>query len=369
MADEVRRRAPQSTWEEQLDLSRRSQTSGNMDGTILCFYGPPATTKTSRVFGYAESVHHWCHPMILGSIPSIDIGGMFVPDKDKGTLEHYITPILMGDIPGSKGSEGKCIFFDEIGNSMNDQQTVILQIINERRLAGNKIPDDVWFACATNRPEDKTGTNQLVKSLESRLTSVEVTDDYIKTNLFQNWMKWATGPGNIDPTITSFFEWSKGGDDGKAFYDFDPDSDERGWPNPRSWTKHSRWLDLLPSQNAAYDHGVSMLGEGAYGQYAAFVSIATTLPTPEEVLADPGSVDVPTEVNASYAVISNLASHIRGIGELCGEDVDSAITYLRRFPESLALFGFRVMTNANQNFSTVSSTWGEFLNDHKHLSI
>ena len=359
-----------ANWQELLMLSMKTQTSGIPGaGSPVCFIGNPGLGKTAQTRAFCDSINHHCEVIILGRIPSVDVGGMYAPDFDRGELKHMITRRLLGGIQAAEGKDGVCIFFDEFGNTMEDQQTAIQSIVEDRVLEGYPVPDNVWYAFATNPSDSNCGSHEIVRSMLDRMVMLKIDQDEVMGNIFPAWMEWAIGEGQIDPTITSFFEWNKGGENGELFHHFDPASDEMAQPNPRSWTKLSRLMDHEPSNDSLNLIGRLTVGEAAYTQYAAYRHLATTLPTAEEILTDPEHTTLPDKLNAAYAVLGNLAAYLRGRESLSTQTVDAAIVYLRRFPNTLSVFGFRMMAKSHADFSAVSSEYAKFLVDHKYLTI
>ena len=81
-----------------LHASRETQTAGTPGaGSPLLFIGEPGIGKTAQVRAYCQEQNHHCEVIIMGRIPSVDVGGIYVPDTKKGELRHLITKRLLGD--------------------------------------------------------------------------------------------------------------------------------------------------------------------------------------------------------------------------------------------------------------------------------
>ena len=86
-------------FEELLTASKATQTSGIQGaGSPLLFIGAPGTTKTGQVRSFCDSVGDHCEVIIMGRIPIVDVGGIYVPDIKKGELRHLITKRLLGEM-------------------------------------------------------------------------------------------------------------------------------------------------------------------------------------------------------------------------------------------------------------------------------
>ena len=353
---------------ELLDASRKTQTSGVRGaGSPLLFIASPGTTKTAQINAYCESINHYAETIILGRIPSVDVGGVYAPNFDTGELQHMITHRLLGDIPGAKGKkyDGICIFMDEVGNTTDDQQTAIQSLVEDRCLEGHKIPDNVWFAFATNPDDSNCGSHKLVRSFLDRVIPIEVTDDDVKESIFPQWLEWAENGGDVHPHVIAFNRWKEG----TAFHEFDPNSKEMAQPSPRSWTKLSHVLKTDPGKRSLPLLGKGCIGTGRWNEFQGFLRVAAEMPSVNDILAEPNSAYVPKEPDANYAIVCNIAEGLRRRESLDRKMVESIITYLRRLSETFGVFGFKMATKAHPDFSQKSNAFAQFCVDHKDLRI
>ena len=333
---------------ELLDASRKTQTSGVRGaGSPLLFMASPGTTKTAQVRSYCESINHHCEVIILGRIPSVDIGGVYAPNFDTGELQHMITHRLLGEIEAAEGKDGICLFFDEVGNTTDDQQTSIQSFIEDRCLEGRPVPDNVWSVFATNPDDSNCGSHKLVRSFLDRVIPIEVTDD------------------DVHPHVIAFNRWKEG----TAFHEFDPNSKDMAQPSPRSWTKLSHVLKTDPGKRSLPLLGKGCIGTGRWNEFQGFLRVAAEMPSVNDILAEPNSAYVPNEPDANYAIVCNIAEGLKRRENLDREMVDSIITYLRRLSETFGVFGFKMATKAHPDFSQKSNAFAQFCVDHKDLRI
>jgi|TARA_R110002051_G_scaffold180248_2_gene249841 hypothetical protein len=354
-------------FDELLDISRRTQTCGLPGaGSPLLFISDPGTIKTAKIRSYCESINHWCEVIILGRIPSVDIGGIYAPNFDTGELQHMITHRLLGDIPSASGKDGICLFFDEVGNSMDEQQTALQSLIEDRCLEGRPIPDNVWFAFATNPTDSNCGSHRLVRSFLDRVIPVQIKSDDVKTFIFKQWLDWAEGVGNIETDIIAYNRWKEG----DAFHEYDPNSEDLSQPSPRSWTKLSHILNQSQASGKTLDRfGRGCVGEARWQEYKGFVRIKSELAMLHEIISDPKTALLPSSPDASYAVICNISEGIKNKDSLDKKSVESIINYLRRMDETFAVFGFKMANRAHKDFSSKSVEFGKFCIEHKDMRI
>jgi hypothetical protein len=82
-----------------------------------------------------------------------------------------------------------------------------------------------------------------------------------------------------------------------------------------------------------------MIGEGAAGEFVAFLRVAEQLPKYEEIVADPTKVKLPERPDASYAAMQMIAHRVDE------KTARQAFTYLRRMPKEFQVAGLRGVFN------------------------
>jgi hypothetical protein len=345
-----------------LKASMRTQTDKIPGkGSPVCLVGAPGIGKTHafRQFAWAENL--FLMTVILGRIPSVDIGGVYVPDIEKGELTHLITRRFLGEhVPA--GYDGIFILFDEIGTSMPDQQASIQSMVEDWSLEGNDIQSPVYFGFATNRVEDNCGANELIKSLVDRLYIYDYEVDH------KSWIKWAINDG-INESIVAYIAWQP-----EALHMFDPKAKMGGQPDPRSWAKLSYLMEGETDPLLISHMAQAKVGSAQGLEFSGFRKMYKELSTVDAVMANPDTAQIPHHnVSAMYAMVTNIASMFakkkRDDVDLTEEEVSAAITYIRRMDETMAVFGFRMFHEANPMFRERSDEYAKFLVDHKDLTI
>ena len=246
---------------ELLQASMETQTSRIPGaGSPLLLVSDPGIGKTALIRAFCHSIKNHCEVIIMGRIPSVDVGGIFVPDLKKGELKHLITKRLLGQIDAANGSKGICILFDEIGNTTEEQQTAVQSLIEDRCLEGHKVPDNVWFAFATNPTDSSCGSHEIVRSLLDRVIPVPIKAEDVKQSLFPQWVEWAMGEGDIHEHVIAYNLFKEGA----AIHEFDAASEDMAQPSFRSWTKLSHILKTDPPQGSLDILGAGCIGMGRW---------------------------------------------------------------------------------------------------------
>lgn len=338
-----------------MDLSKETQENDDMENIILHLEGDPGTGKTMAWKDFAKRINYELVIDLLGNQDSMDMGGMWAPDWDKGKLKHLVTDVYLGtDIPSEY--DGRLIVMDEIGNAQAEMQGAILTLLQSRIHAGQKVPDNVIFGTAGNRPEHGEAA-EMIQALRSRLFRIDWVVDH------DRWLGWAL-ENDIDSDIYYCIKWQKG-----LLHEFDPKSSEFGQPNPRSWTKLSDALKVAKSKGECSKELINMLatgfvGQGAGNQFCGFVSLASELATVDEILLNPDTAAIPTSnLGAQYASISNLSSYLSA-KKKDGEDIpkeqaDAIIEYIQRMDDPVAVAAMKSLYAANESI-TKTSLYGVF---------
>tara|TARA_R110000824_G_scaffold91379_5_gene222456 strand:- start:17416 stop:18546 length:1131 start_codon:yes stop_codon:yes gene_type:complete len=361
------------------ELSRISQINGAKDGTPLWIQSDPGIGKTASVQAYCDSINNHCEVIILGRIPSIDIGGMYVPNMATGELDHFISRKLLGEIKGAEGKDGICIFFDELPNTTEEQQTAIQSLVQDRVLEGRKIPDNVWFIFAGNFTGSNCGANEVVLSLQDRLAPVLILSDHsttspseksvpgtyisVQRDIFPEWMNLAVDEWKLHDWVTGYNQYMKG----EAFHSFDPGV-SGAQPSPRKWTKLSNLLKIPGIDGQELQLlGQAEIGASQWAEFWGWVQLGQKVPVYEDVCNDPDDCPRPPDEKPDhqYAVIMNIAKGVKDAGDLITkEEVDSVLTYLRRLPETFAAYGWKVCKKNNDDFAQRSSSVAVFTQEY-----
>jgi MoxR-like ATPase len=126
--------------------------------------------------------------------------------------------------PASLPSCGRGLLaLEELNRCPHFMLAPCLQLLTERRLNDYSLPKRWMVAAAINPSDGDYQVSQLDPALLSRFVQISVEPDA------QQWLIWATGEGNIEPSIVDFVR------DSPNIFD-DPVS------NPRAWTYASKMI-------------------------------------------------------------------------------------------------------------------------------
>jgi hypothetical protein len=209
-----------------------------------------------------------------------------------------------------------CIFLDEFNRSPLPVMNALMNVldVNNRAIAGHKIPDAWTVGAAGNNLSDK-GVNAMGPALRDRFTFLQVVVDN------DDWTDWALMSGKIEPVVVAFlrlFPNLLSAFDDKALVN----------PSPRSWERASA---LIAQHNAPSVQHVLLagtVGEEAAVKFAAFEPVFKHMPSVDAILADPTRADVPGDDKPGLRIALATALAFRATED----NFSQVITYLERMP-------------------------------------
>jgi len=233
-----------------------------------------------------------------------------------------------------------CLFLDELFQAPTATQNVAAPIILEKRVDDIHLHPDSWVVFASNRTEDKAGTNRVPSHIPNRCTIYYGPD----TNI-DDWSEWALDNG-IDIKVIQYLRMKPGN-----LSDFDPNRIVNA--TPRQWAWVGRNVAAMP-EAIMYETVAGRVGEGSAAELRAFIKIADQLPPLEQILLDPKRAPVPEEPSALYLVTGMLAQ------AATRTNFDSVATYAGRVPPE---FQAMLVKDAMRQHPEITSTpafvnWG-----------
>lgn len=234
-----------------------------------------------------------CEPVDMQGFPAIN---------EKGRMTFHIPeyfPIEDDVIP--EGYEGWLIFLDEFNAGNKQTEAAAYKIILDREVYKKKLHKKCAIIAAGNLTTDRAIVNNLSTATMSRLIHYKLIVDH------NTWLEWAL-LNNIDERIVSFIKFKP-----DLLHKFHPTTSEMTFPCPRTWAFASRIItgqDII-SQSKKNHFTVRLagaIGEGAAVEFMAYSEIYKTLPSINQILADPiNGWQVPEEPSERYAITTMLA--------------------------------------------------------------
>lgn len=187
-------------------------------------------------------------------------------------------------------------FLDDLGQASPAVQASYMQLLLARRVNGHVLSDEITFVAATNRRTDRAGVSGILEPVKSRFGSiVELTPD------LNEWCRWAIA-ANLPPELIAYLRFQP-----DHLCNFTASADLTNCPVPRTWSHVGKILQLGLPAGIQHEAIAGAVGAGAAVEFSAFLRIYAELPSVDQILIDPSSVEIPTKPATLYALSGALA--------------------------------------------------------------
>ncbi|WP_448871245.1 AAA family ATPase [Desulfobulbus propionicus] len=182
------------------------------------------------------------------------------------------------------------LFLDELNAAPPLVQASCYQLVLDRRLGEYELPLGWTVIAAGNRETDRAVAHRMPSALANRFVHIDFTVE------LDQWLLWAEA-NDISPEITAFLRFRP-----SLLHDFDPERSGRAFPSPRSWEFASRLLRRQPDTAILADLLTGTVGPAAAAELTAFLQIRQNLPSMEDILNAPQSLEIPTDPAVLFAL-------------------------------------------------------------------
>jgi len=249
----------------------------------LMIWGPPGIGKSSIVRQVATQADLRLIDVRLSQLAPTDLRGLPVPDDEAQAATWYAPDFMPREGQG-------VLFLDEINMAAPTVQGIAQQLILDRKVGSYTLPEGWYIWAAGNRKEDRAAVYDMPAPVANRFVHLQVAPDY------KAFRDYALRTG-LEEQIQAFLAYRP-----ELLFKMSPESP--AWPSPRSWEMASR---LYATGEEALDIATAV-GEGAAGEFAAYLSIYEDLPAFEPVLrGEPAELAFPEEPSRRYAVTMGLS--------------------------------------------------------------
>lgn len=207
------------------------------------------------------------------------------------------TFLPFGDLAKAMKAEKLTVWFlDDFGQATAATQSSFMQLLLAREVNGKRLSDHVMFVAATNRRTDRANVQGVLEPVKSRFASiVELNAD------LDDWTTWAFSH-NIPAELVAFLRFKT-----ELLSAFQASADLTNSPTPRTWSNVAKLLALRLPTDLQYEAIKGAVGEGAAGEFMAFLRLWQEMPNIDAILIDPSKGKIPQEPATLYAVVTALA--------------------------------------------------------------
>src|SRR5574343_812928 len=276
----------------------------------LLIEGSPGTGKTeipeqvAKELGVAFKVIHapllqpedYGFPVISADKKDVD----FVVSRDKFPLEDSDCP-----------DEG-IFLIDELSQTDNSAQKILANLVQAREIHGHKIKKGWMIVSTGNRAGDRAGAFRLLTHLGNRVSRITM-----ETSL-DDWVNWALN-NEIKMEVISFLRFRP-----DLLNHFDAKQDTS--PTPRAWSQGVSVTIGAIEPHLEFETFKGDVGEGPAAEFTAYLKICRELPSPDVILMNPKTAEVPKKPAIMYAICAAL------VNKASKDNFGRVMEYITRLP-------------------------------------
>ncbi len=263
----------------------------------VMLWGPPGIGKSQSVKQIGNIISSNTNKKVIITdvrlilFNPVDLRGIPTSNVDK-TLAVWLKPKIF-DMDESSDVIN-ILFLDEISAAPQSVQAAAYQIVLDRTIGEHKLPNNCIVIAAGNRVTDKSVAYQMPKALANRLLHIEMEAN------FDSWNNWAIR-NNIHPYVLGFLKFKP-----NCLNDFNPQVSSLTFATPRSWEMVSNILNNVSDNiDDVFELIAGLVGKNLAVELKRWTKCYSKLPNVEDIF-NGKNVNVPTEVDVTYALITSM---------------------------------------------------------------
>ncbi len=278
-------------------------------------WGPPGIGKSQIVRQTAASLDLELVDIRAVLLDPVDLRGL--PRISQDGLSHWCAPAFLPT------SGSGVLFLDELNAAPPLVQAACYQLILDRKLGEYQLPDKWSVVAAGNREQDRSVSHRMPSALANRFVHIDFEVD------IDQWLEWAQESG-LSRQVRAFIRFRP-----SLLHDFDPKRETRAFPSPRSWEFVSRLLESNLQPAMVPELVAGAVGKGAAAEFSGFLDLWNQLPSPLDIISDPGGIPVPD----SPAVLFALSEMMGAAMTL--DNITLVMCWARRLPPEFSVLLMR----------------------------
>ncbi len=310
-------------------------------------WGAPGIGKSSIVRQIADLKRLEFLDLRLSLLDPTDLKGIpfFDPQKREGV---WAKPSFLPSDPDSRG----ILFLDEINTAPPAVQASAYQLILDRKIGEYALPESWSIVAAGNRENDRGVVYRMPPPLANRFVHFEMEVD------FEDWKRWAYDAG-IHPAVIAFLRF-----DPQKLFAFDPQSERKSFPTPRSWSYVDTILKSDIPETMLLESVEAAVGQEAAVAFLSFLKVMERLPDPLSILEGETTEVQTQEHSVLIALVTGIVNALKR--ESSPERIDHVLRFSMQLPGEFAVM---LLQDMQQNSITVeeSPLWPQWVARFSYL--
>ncbi len=289
-------------------------------------WGAPGIGKSQIVAQVAKEKNFKLIDIRAVLLDPVDIRGLPKISADGQT--SWCPPSFL---PKESCSDSGIVFLDELNAAPPLVQAACYQLVLDRRVGEYILPQGWTVVAAGNGERDRAVTHRMPTALANRMVHIDM-----QTSV-EDWLIWAE-KSKIRSEILAFLRFRP-----KLMHDFDPQHSGKAFASPRSWEFMSRILDSGVDSSVEYELFQGTIGMSAATEFMGFLRVWRDLPSVDNILAAPDSIEIPNEPATLYALCEALGAKTNM------HNIDSVVIFALRMPTEFSVLLLRTAVCKDEN--------------------
>jgi hypothetical protein len=289
-------------------------------------HGSPGTAKSYIVAAVAKEMGLVFKDERLSSMDSVDLRGLLDLDREAGVSRW----MPLADFPKDSDPPGLW-FFDEYPDASEEVRKASQQLVHDRAIGGNKVPDHWALGAAGNLITDMTMIGRQPAALNNRFCHLYVEPE------IKDWTATAAVPQNFHPMVIAFLNWKPSWL--HAYHGLPRDELVQLIRNSDAWHSCRTWEDV---SNVVWDYGThkeqiknafplisGLVGLTAATEFKGYVQYYSQLPDIDELIKNSSVYRIPTETAVQWALCTAVSLKITP------DNLENVMKFAHKLPDEM----------------------------------
>ena len=303
-------------------------------------WGAPGIGKSSIVRQIARAEGLEFLDLRLALLDPTDLKGIpfFDPETRQGV---WAPPSFLPKDPDSRG----ILFLDEINSAPPAVQASAYQLVLDRRVGEYELPAGWSIVAAGNRENDRGVLYRMPPPLANRFVHLEMEAT------LEDWKAWAYASG-VSSELIAYLSYAP-----EALFAFDPESGEKAFPTPRSWSYVDRMIGTQMEPDLLLEAVSGAVGREAAVEFLSFLQVRKRLPDPEAILRGE-KLQLEEDPRLLTVLVTGLVNRLKA--ENSPEALAAVLRFSLELPGEFAVLLVRELQLAGVD-PELSPAWGEWV--------